>query len=150
MFSLIFAEPISPTTANLPSPPAPFGSGAIRRTLKKQSSGQRDRPRDRPPSPPTVPGVGMIKSGSFDEQLSKQMHHRHQQQLQQSPQSESVSSPEHVVDSPSQQSLDYSQNEAASVRNGTKDLMAFVCYFEWILILIAIFLSLFRFNNVRN
>lgn len=44
----------------LPSPPAPFGSSAIRRTLKKQH-----RPRDRPPSPPPPPSL-MTKSSSFD------------------------------------------------------------------------------------
>ncbi|CAG2172227.1 unnamed protein product, partial [Oppiella nova] len=46
------------TNADLPSPPAPFGSNAIRRTLKKQH-----RPKDRPPSPPPP---GMTRSGSFD------------------------------------------------------------------------------------
>ena len=49
-----------PPAEQLPSPPAPFGSSAIRRTLKKQH-----RPTDRPPSPPPATSM-MTKSGSFD------------------------------------------------------------------------------------
>ncbi len=76
-----------PSPQLLPSPPAPFGSSAIRRTLKKQH-----RPKDRPPSPPSL-----SKSGSFecDQNMNQQ---------------NSTPSPEHIPNSSSQPS----QSQSAS------------------------------------
>ncbi|CAG2110414.1 unnamed protein product [Medioppia subpectinata] len=92
------------TSADLPSPPAPFGHNAIRRTLKKQL-----RPKDRPPSPPPV---GMTRSGSFDYCDHNMNQHNNN--------STSTPSPEHIPHSISSQPSVSQSSESSPQHSSTK------------------------------